>query len=141
MKTVNQKALKSFRRNESGATAVEAALCLPIVLMLGFTIIQYGIFYNQSTDLNDRFQKASRQIKLLEYPDENQLTALYQNILGDDADKVTFSVQRVSRYGEKFAEVNMSYAHSIDLPFVRDYPLQANYQNLVLLSGEETVDS
>lgn len=133
--------LKSFGSNESGASAVEAALCLPIVIMLGFGIFQYGIFYNHSTDLNDRFQMASRQIKLLEYPGEHQLTSIYNDYLGDDADKVSFSVTKVERYGESFAEVNMSYAHSIDIPFVKNYPFKANYQNLVMLSGEETPDS
>lgn len=141
MKNYLQRTTRSFRLNESGATAVEAALCLPIVIMLGFGIFQYGIFYTQSTDFNDRFQKASRQIKLLEHPDEGQLTAIYQDVLGEDSDKVTLSVQKITRYGESFAEVNMSYAHSIDIPFLREYPFQANYKNLVMLSGDENADS
>ncbi len=132
---------KRFYRNESGATAVEAALCLPIVLMLGFGIFQYGIFYNNSTDMNDRFQKASRQVKLLDNPNEQELLALFQSALGDDSELVTFDVKKINRYGESFAEVNMSYAHRIDIPLLREYPLKTNYQNLVMISGEEISDS
>lgn len=130
-----------FCRDNSGATAVEAALCLPIIILLGFGIFEYGIFYNNSTDISDRFQQASRQVKLLENPNEGELIALYTNILGDDAELVSFDVKKIDRYGESFAEVNMSYAHQIDIPFLREYPLLANYQNLIMLSDEETADS
>ena len=132
---------KNFLSDDTGATAVEAALCLPIILILGFGIFQYGVFYNNSTDINDGFQKASRQVKLTEYPSEDELKSLFQQALGDEVRNVTFSVNRVERYGESFAEVNMVYSHSIDIPLLNQYPLQANYQNLILLSGEIETDS
>lgn len=126
-----------WKRDISGASAIEAAICFPLILMLIFAIFQYAIFYNNSTDLNKRFSDASRQVKLMENPDVDALSAHFQSVLDSYEQDVTLSVDRVERYGEQFAEVNMSYAHTIDIPFVDQYPLEASYTNLIMLSGED----
>jgi len=129
--------LRDWRRDIQGASAIEAAICFPIILMLIFAVFQYAIFYNNSTDLNKRFSDASRQVKLMENPSVNELSAHFQSVLDYYQDDVTLSVTRVERYGEQFAEVSMAYAHTIDIPFADQYPLEASYTNLIMLSGEE----
>jgi len=119
-----------------GASAIEAAICFPIIIMLMFGIFQYGIFYNNSTDLNHRFRDASRTVKLMDNPDNGMLSAHYQQILGAYADDVTLQVQKVDRYGESFAEVDMTYSYTIDIPLLDKYPLTTQYKNLVMLSSD-----
>jgi len=122
-------------KDQSGATAVEAALCLPMIFMLAFGIFEYGIYYNKATDLSDRFQSASRQIKLLESPGRDELLVVYQEALGEHLEIVSLDVNRVDRYGESFAEVSMEFEHVINIPLLDRYPLTSNYQNLVMLSN------
>lgn len=128
--------LHRYRDDEQGASAVEAAICFPIIIMLAFGIFQYGIFYNNSTDLNHRFRDASRSVKLMDNPEAGQLSAHYQQVLGKYAQDVALDVKKINRYGESFAEVQMTYSYSVDIPLLDKYPLKSSYKNLVILSSE-----
>ena len=129
--------LQKFRRDENGASAVEAALCFPMVLILMFGCFQYGLFYNNATELNHGFQEASRQVKLMTEPTDAQLLTLYQGKFGGvDPNDIALNVQRVNRYGESFAEVNMTYSYVIDIPILRKYAVTSTYENLVMISSE-----
>lgn len=130
--------IASWKRDESGASAVEAAIFFPVIIMTFYAIFQYAIFFNNSTDLNKRFRDASRQVKLMENPSDSELQSHFQGILGHHDSKVTLSVQRIERYGEKFAEVTMTYAHTLDIPFADKYPLRSSYRNLIIIPSEET---
>ncbi len=131
-----QHILRAWSRDNKGASAIEAALCFPIILMAFFALFQYAIFYNNSTDLNKRFRDATRQVKLMENPSNQELSAHFNGILGHYKKDVTLSVERVKRYDEEFVEVNMSYAHTIDIPLADKYPLKSSYKNLIMISDE-----
>lgn len=133
-----KKHLSDWRQDQSGASAIEAAICFPIIIMLAFAIFQYGIFYNNSTDLNKKLRDASRQVKLMEDPDTSALATLYQGALGNYSNNVSMNVQRVDRYGESFAEVNLTYSYVINIPLLDRYPLTSNYKNLIMISGDQT---
>lgn len=129
--------LGGFRDDTSGASAVEAAICFPIVLTLMFGCFQYGLFFNKTTELNHSFQEASRQVKLLDNPSDSELRALFNSkISPNDQDNVTLTVNRVNRYGETFASIDMTYEYTIDIPLIEKYPLTSTYQNLVMLADD-----
>lgn len=128
--------IKHWHKDTSGATAIEAAICFPIVIMIGFGVFQYGIFYNNSTDLNKKFSDASRDVKFMEDPDTARLTSHYQSVLGNYSNDVALSVERIDRYGESFAEVSMTYSYTINIPLLDNYPLQSNYKNLIIISDD-----
>lgn len=134
MRVLKQK-FHDLRASEDGATAVEVALCLPIIIMLAFACFQYGLFYNNATNINKRLDDASRQVKLMDDPSKDALVAHYNDFIPQNYD-VTLSVDRVDRYDESFAEVTLTYRHSVDIPFARNYPFTSNYKNLVLLSSD-----
>lgn len=125
-----------FTQDEQGASAIEAAICFPIIIMMAFGIFQYGIFYNNSTDLNHKFRDASRQVKFMNNPGGDILKSHYQQILGEYSEDVTLSVQKTDRYGESFAEVQMTYSYTIDIPLLDKYPLTTQYKNLIMLSSD-----
>ncbi len=125
-----------FGQDDDGASAIEAAICFPIILMMAFGIFQYGIFYNNSTDLNHRFRDASRKVKFMDNPGGALLKSHYQQVLGGYADDVTLEVHKADRYGESFAEVYMTYSYTIDIPLLDKYPLTTKYKNLIMLSSD-----
>ncbi len=126
-----------FLKNRDGVTAVEAALCFPIILMLVFAIFQYAIFFNGATEMNKKFRDASRQVKLMNSPSTSELETLFAaQIDPDDQDRVTLNVSRVDRYGESFASVDMTYTYAIEIPMLNPFELTSSYQNLVLLSED-----
>jgi Flp pilus assembly protein TadG len=53
--------LKNTIKNERGQTMVEFALVLPILLVLLFGIIQFGIIFNNYVALTDAARAASRK--------------------------------------------------------------------------------
>lgn len=128
--------LRAWTHDNKGASAIEAALCFPIILMAFFALFQYAIFYNNSTDLNKRFRDATRQVKLMENPSNSELETHFVGILDHYKNNVTLSVQRIQRYDETFVEVNMTYAHTIDIPLADKYPLKSSYKNLIFISDE-----
>lgn len=138
MNFTHKQILGSWARDDRGASAIEAALCFPIILMAFFALFQYAIFYNNSTDLNKRFRDASRQVKLMENPNSDELTTHFSDILGHYEKDVTLSVERVKRYDEEFVEIKMTYAHTIDIPLADKYPLKSSYKNLIMISDENS---
>lgn len=130
--------LRSWIRDENGASAIEAAICFPIILMAFFAIFQYAIFFNNSTDLNKKFRDAARQVKLMENPSNEELKSHFSGILGHYEKDVTLSVERIERYDETFVEIKMSYAHVVDIPLADKYPLKSSYKNLIIISNDNS---
>jgi len=129
--------LSNLLRNRDGVTAVEAALCFPIILILVFAIFQYAIFFNGATDMNKKFREASRQVKLMDSPSTSELQTLFAaQVSPEDQNRVTLNVSRVNRYGENFANVDMTYTYAIEIPMLSPFELTSSYQNLVLLSED-----
>lgn len=50
------------RRTDRGAAAVEFALVLPILLLVVFGIIDYGLFFNDSINARQGVREAARQV-------------------------------------------------------------------------------
>jgi hypothetical protein len=50
-----------MRRNDSGAAAVEFALVVPILLLLVFGIIEYGLWFSDSLSTRQGVREAARQ--------------------------------------------------------------------------------
>jgi Flp pilus assembly protein TadG len=53
--------ISNVRRNERGQTLVEFALVLPLLAILLFGIIQFGIVYNNYIDLTDAVRAGARK--------------------------------------------------------------------------------
>lgn len=58
------------RRTDRGAAAVEFALVLPILLLVVFGIINYGLFFNDSINARQGVREAARRVTVgnLTYP-------------------------------------------------------------------------
>lgn len=64
--------MSRFRRDESGANAVEFALVLPILLVLLFGIITGGMLYNQLLTLNQTAREGARFAATLPGADDDE---------------------------------------------------------------------
>ena len=129
---------KVFRDDEAGATAVEMALCLPLILLMFFGCFRYGIFFVNATEINRSVDQSTRKIVLLHQPTVSEIEAIISDELTDKyGQDLTYSVSLVERYGETFADISMDYTFSFDMPFLENFDLNSSYQNLVLLSDFE----
>ena len=60
-------------RRDDGATAVEFALVVPILLLLVFGIIEYGLWFSDSLSTRQGVREAARQGVVANFGDVQQL--------------------------------------------------------------------
>lgn len=126
---------KRYFKNESGSNAVEAAFCFPIIILLIFACFQYGIFFQKSSDVNHTFDRIARQVVLLENPSKSDIESLIEDAYDTNLHKdVTYNVVMTEKYDQDFADISVNYAHTISLPFAKEYAMRTQYQNLVMLT-------
>ena len=128
------KLFRSFRRNRDGATAVEAAICFPIVLGMFFAAFEYGIFFYKTFDLNRTMDESMRDIQLMEDPDAQTIRAHLNDRLPDDnRGFVFFHVSNVQQFDHEFARIWMVYYYPLNIPFVNDKYVISRYRNMLVL--------
>ena len=90
---------KRYVRDESGTNAIEAAFCFPIVILLFFACFQYGIFFQNASDVNHTFDKVAREVVLLENPSQAEIESLIESFYpADQNNDVTYSVDLTNKY-------------------------------------------
>lgn len=120
--------------DDSGGNAVEAAFCLPVVLMLIFACFQYGMFFQNASDVNHTFDKVARDVVLLENPSQADIESLIGTYYSDQNNDVTYTVALTEKYDQNFADINVNYAYTVSLPFDKEYAMKTSYQNSVMLT-------
>ena len=126
-----------FSRDTSGAAAIEAAVCFPLILLVFFGCFQYAMFFMNASRINGQLDLAAREATLIETPSAENIRTLIGQALGDDIkDSVNYNVAIVNRYGEEFADISVSYNYQISGPFLDRITLNKSYNNSVLLFND-----
>lgn len=129
---------RRFKQNTNGATAIEAAICFPLILMVFFGCFQYALYFMNSSRLTGQLDLAARQATLLENPTTTNIGSLVEQAIGPEIiDAVEYDVSIESRYGEDFADISVSYTYNISGPFMDQLSLSKSYRNSVLLFDDE----
>lgn len=123
-----------FISDTRGSNAVEAAMCFPIIILVLFACYEYSIFFSNSAEVNHVFDDITRQVILLENPTVSEIENVLETSYADGG--VSYSVDIIEKYQQKFANITVNYSHTVFLPFAREYALQTQYQNLVMLTTE-----
>jgi Flp pilus assembly protein TadG len=114
-------------RNEQGQTATEFAIVLPILALLLFGVIQFGILFNNYVTLTDAVRAGARKAAVSRQsgnPNGDAIAAV--RAAGDtlDQSKLTVSVTP----GTPWTHGNQVTVHA-------EYPYDINLLGLVLASG------
>lgn len=125
---------RRYIRDESGSNAVEAAFCFPIILLIIFACFQYGMFFQNSSDVNHTFDKVARDVVLLENPSQADIESLIGTYYSDQDNDVTYTVALTEKYDQNFADISVNYAYTVSLPFAKEYAMKTTYQNSVMLT-------
>lgn len=128
-----------FIKDQRGVASIEAAICLPLVLMVFFGCFQYAMFFMNASEVNRKFDFIAREAALIVDADKADIMNLIEDELGEKwEDKLTYDVELESKYGEDFAKITMTYTYKISGPFIDRINLNKSYQNFVLLPDHET---
>jgi Flp pilus assembly protein TadG len=113
-------------RQQRGQTMTEFALVLPLLVLLLFGVIQFGIAFNNYITLTDAVRAGARQ------------AAVSANM--DEPATVTEEQVRESAAGLEPAELDVSvsstWEHGDDVTVTATYPYSISLLGLVVSSGE-----
>lgn len=111
---------RSWRGDESGATAVELSLVMPLFVALVFGIFNYGWALYCGNEVRYAIQRASRL--LIADPDtslEALRAAMAQRIHGADIDDIDLEMNTETIGASTHVmRISWTYAYSIETPFL-----------------------
>jgi Flp pilus assembly protein TadG len=115
-------------KNEQGQTMVEFALCLPIMCLLLFGVIQFGIVFNNYVTLTDAVRAGARKAAVSRNLGAGGAVAATQQAVRDsatDLDKTKLPN----------ATVTSTWEHADQVTVCAQYPYGVNLIGLVVASG------
>jgi Flp pilus assembly protein TadG len=119
---------RNLKRNEQGQTMVEFTLVLPVLMVVLFGIIQFGITFNNYVALTDAVRAGARTAavsRLSSTPSTDTVNRV-KNASGDlDASKVNVTV-------------TTTWAHGDDVTVKATYPYSISLLGVVVASGNLT---
>jgi Flp pilus assembly protein TadG len=119
-------AARRFRR-EDGQTLVEFAVVAPLLIILLFGIVQFGLVFHQYLGLTDAVRAGARQAVIAH--DVASATAAVQNATGDlDQSKLSVVVTPSSS----------DWASGTDVTVTATYPYSIDILGVVVKSGRFT---
>lgn len=108
---------RSFRRDRSGATAIELAFCLPILLTLVVGIFQFGWTQHQVSSIRYAMQRASRALMLNPDLTEAQVQAMVTNRLSSTANiDVEVDLTKTTTANGRLATLETTYVAAFGVP-------------------------
>ncbi len=115
--------LKNYK-NQKGAAAVEFAIILPLLIMLVFGIIQFGIAYNNWISLTHAARHGARIAAVGDYESiedfENQVRQSSPTV---EIENITLDIQG-NYIGDPVVVTVSGYVLIIDIPLVDSWPVQ-----------------
>ncbi len=101
-------------RDDAGAAAVEFALVLPILVMLLFGIMQFGIVYDAQITVDHAAREGARMAAV----GGNVAGAVAAQTTGLDASKVSLTGPTLKNDATRgdYYEVTVKYAYTLDIP-------------------------
>ncbi len=111
-----------WRRCESGATAVELALIMPMFVALVFGIFNYGWAIYCGNEVRYAVQRASRLLVADPNTSLNDLrAAVAERLNGADIDDINLTMS-TETFGAstQVARISWTYAYTIETPFLDD---------------------
>lgn len=108
-------------KNQSGAATVEFALIVPILILLVFGIIQFGIAFNNQLAITHAAREGARLAAVGAFSEDKVRTSAYPV----EPDSVSLSYPNGNEHGEP-VEVRILYNLNINIPLFgsRTLPLE-----------------
>jgi Flp pilus assembly protein TadG len=116
-------------QNERGASAVEFAIAVPVLLVLIIGIIQLGILFMANAGLQQAVEEGARFATIFPNPDDSAIIArVNEKRFGLDAANVTGpSVTHGTSNGVTYVDVTMSYSAPLNFVFFETDPVTLSH--------------
>ncbi|MBU2598175.1 MAG: pilus assembly protein [Actinobacteria bacterium] len=131
--------IKSIRiiKNEKGASAVEFAIILPILIMLVFGIFQFGIAYNNYITITHAAREGARRAAVdLNNPDLKDIIIERAYPIPITEDDIIITTPEGTNIGDP-VEVEITYNITIEIPLVGSWNIPLTNKAVMRLENYE----
>jgi Flp pilus assembly protein TadG len=116
-------ALRRYLLDHRGSAAVEAALCLPILIVMILGGFWFGWAQNQVSTMRYALQGAARSLILDPDLTESQLRTQVRDQLGAEGPNVAFSLTVANTANGREATLVGTYTTTLDVPVAGSFPI------------------
>ena len=117
-------------RNQRGQTMVELAMVMPIIALMMFGVIQFGIVFHDYVTLTDAVRAGARKAAVSRDLGPVAATAAVKQAVKDSASDLDQS--------KLVPSVNSAWGHGNDVTVSAIYPYSINLLGMVVKSGNLT---
>lgn len=126
--------LKKYKHDQDGATAVEAAIVFPILIMCLFFVFGMGTFMFGTHQAQRSVESTARKARVVDQPSQTDLLALLTTDLKDAPfGSYTPQVIMLTQHGGEYAELQINYTFNFDFPFLKTMELKKTAKTQVKL--------
>lgn len=123
-----------FSRNKDGATAVEAALVMPMVLMGIFALFHVAIFFFSTHQAQRASEQAGRDVRMMNQPSQEEIIgALEAQMKNPIGGTYKTEVSKIDEHGGTFADIRIAYEYTLPIPFLDRHTFRSESGTRVLL--------
>jgi Flp pilus assembly protein TadG len=114
-------------KNQRGQTMVELALVMPLICLLLFGVIQFGVVFHHYVTLTDAVRAGARKAAVSRELGPSAATAAVQQAIKDSASDLDQT--------KLLPSVNSTWGHGDDVTVSATYPYSINLLGVVVQSG------
>jgi len=121
-------------RNRDGATAVEAAMVFPMIIMSIFALFHVAVFFFSTHQAQRTTEQAARDIRMMSQPSQSEIEKVVEERLKDPIGGVYSTIiYKVNEHGGTFADIRISYEYTLPIPFLDKHVFESESGTRVLL--------
>ena len=127
--------LKTLWHDRQGATAVEAAFILPIIVTILFGVMQISLAFYDISMTKNTLDESVRQILLVQSPTDADIDEiLTNNIHSSTISEITTSTSYETKFGAEYANISASISYAVAIPFTDGISIDKNMTSTIILN-------
>lgn len=131
---------RKFLRDTSGSSAIEAAICLPIVIAFIFGTFEAGIFFVNAHDVKSSMSEAVREVSITKNITQGEIDTIVTSYVPQAlTGHVTTSTTISEQFGERFASIDVQFTTAFRVPFLSEHPVTSKFISYVILTDDENI--
>lgn len=129
-----RKQLKRLLKNQSGAAAIEFSFVMPLMIVIIFAILNFGILFFGVHQAQRASEASARQIRMMDMPsNEDILTVLEANLAEPMSGTYSSTVKKIAKHGGTYADLKITYDFVVLIPLADKFPISVDTGTQILL--------
>ena len=127
--------IKLFSKNNDGATIIEAAMVIPVVVMILIGTMQVSLAFYDISMTKYSLSTSVREILLLQDPTNFEITQIVNsNIYNSNNATITVATAFVTKYGSDYTNITANVSYPLVIPFVGNLTIDKQLESSIVIN-------